>query len=841
MASHRRCSTRVRSLPGASALAIAAGLAAGLPASGSEIEQALEHNGVIYPVSKGIENGAEVRRVFFDGRWATEQEWRAAMAALPADSLSPDLRVRLATALPNELLEVVVTLRDQPAAPVSREVFARSAAQRATLVDGIRAITRTVLPVRVMRPDEERAWAPVGLDVAAAAAKRALAQQLDDLDRASRQEIAQRLGAAVRPSQEALGLRIAALGGQVTARVSVRNVLGLRLPAGAMGALAQDPLVARIDLNSPGAPELDNHRISLGLTTGFWANSIDGGVHDVGVLDTGVQQNHPALSSHTFVSNMGVSDTGTHGTGMAGILASTSTQFPGMAFGCDRIVVALAGNDTTSMNGMNFIAGTGEPENVNYSFGNGTANANDYANIDRFFDGVISTFNYMVSKSTGNGGFGSGAPTITHPAPAYNLMASANIYDQNTQPRTDDRIDSSSSRGPTFAGRKKPDIAAPGTNSMSTTPSGGFANIGGTSSASPHTGGGFVLLWDMGATDTMAGKAILLNTTDGMNDNGTSTSADDTFVAGSFWNRRYGWGYINLGQAYLHGLDFFMGNVPPAPENADYRLYAGPMFTDERATLVWERHVTYNGAATPTQVESLSDLDLRAFRETDNALLASSASPIDNVEQLDVDSDEASVVLKVEAFGVFDPDILTEDFALATQEGFGARSGPAFGAGFMHPVSVAPGAQFIVSVEVSNTGDLDAHGVTATISGATVISGPNPASLGSIADADGSGVAQWTVQAPAVAGPFVLSVAIASDSYGETFTGAGQSTVMVGAAPCPGDANGDNVVNFSDLNLVISNFGATGAPGTVPGDVTGDGVVNFADLNLVISNFGNVC
>lgn len=58
---------------------------------------------------------------------------------------------------------------------------------------------------------------------------------------------------------------------------------------------------------------------------------------------------------------------------------------------------------------------------------------------------------------------------------------------------------------------------------------------------------------------------------------------------------------------------------------------------------------------------------------------------------------------------------------------------------------------------------------------------------------------------------------------------------------CPGDANGDRVVNFADLNVVLSSFGIIGTPGSVPGDLNGDGVVNFADLNEVLSFFGTVC
>ncbi len=60
-----------------------------------------------------------------------------------------------------------------------------------------------------------------------------------------------------------------------------------------------------------------------------------------------------------------------------------------------------------------------------------------------------------------------------------------------------------------------------------------------------------------------------------------------------------------------------------------------------------------------------------------------------------------------------------------------------------------------------------------------------------------------------------------------------------GPAACTGDTNGDNTVNFTDLNTVLSTFGQAG-PG-IAGDVNGDEVVNFTDLNLVLSNFGTTC
>lgn len=55
-------------------------------------------------------------------------------------------------------------------------------------------------------------------------------------------------------------------------------------------------------------------------------------------------------------------------------------------------------------------------------------------------------------------------------------------------------------------------------------------------------------------------------------------------------------------------------------------------------------------------------------------------------------------------------------------------------------------------------------------------------------------------------------------------------------ATCPGDVNDDGLVDFSDLNAVLSSFGQTGAP--LLGDDNADGAVDFTDLNAVLSRFG---
>ncbi|MGP1309751.1 MAG: hypothetical protein ACTS27_06105 [Phycisphaerales bacterium] len=55
-------------------------------------------------------------------------------------------------------------------------------------------------------------------------------------------------------------------------------------------------------------------------------------------------------------------------------------------------------------------------------------------------------------------------------------------------------------------------------------------------------------------------------------------------------------------------------------------------------------------------------------------------------------------------------------------------------------------------------------------------------------------------------------------------------------AVCDADATADGFVDFADINLILSNFGAAGGPSL--GDLDGDGQILFSDLNLVLSSWG---
>jgi hypothetical protein len=58
------------------------------------------------------------------------------------------------------------------------------------------------------------------------------------------------------------------------------------------------------------------------------------------------------------------------------------------------------------------------------------------------------------------------------------------------------------------------------------------------------------------------------------------------------------------------------------------------------------------------------------------------------------------------------------------------------------------------------------------------------------------------------------------------------------SSPCPGDLNGDRIVNASDFALLVPAFGKPGGGGA---DIDGDGDCDTADFTMLIQNFGLVC
>jgi hypothetical protein len=58
---------------------------------------------------------------------------------------------------------------------------------------------------------------------------------------------------------------------------------------------------------------------------------------------------------------------------------------------------------------------------------------------------------------------------------------------------------------------------------------------------------------------------------------------------------------------------------------------------------------------------------------------------------------------------------------------------------------------------------------------------------------------------------------------------------------CPGDADGDNDVDLTDLAILLSNFGTVGGVDPSDGDIDDDDDVDLTDLALLLAAFGTFC
>jgi hypothetical protein len=98
----------------------------------------------------------------------------------------------------------------------------------------------------------------------------------------------------------------------------------------------------------------------------------------------------------------------------------------------------------------------------------------------------------------------------------------------------------------------------------------------------------------------------------------------------------------------------------------------------------------------------------------------------------------------------------------------------------------------------------------------------------------------WLDDSGAEAGGRIASNELGQVAVRAEFLDGTRAIIVVSPDPaCPGDANGDGAVNFTDLNIILGAYGNSGD--IVPGDFNLDGDVDFNDLNQVLSNYGELC
>ncbi|MFK8028665.1 MAG: S8 family serine peptidase [Gammaproteobacteria bacterium] len=690
------------------------------------------------------------------------------------------------------------------------------------LDEEIRSIKRDDRPTRSLTEAEEQEYVRsiAGTPMSAAKQSRldSLKREIDEARTAMHKAVSAAIDAAGRNERAAMRSDIQSAGGQITSEISLVNALGATIRADMLQSLAFDNRVVEVLPNLPADYELEVSRQAVGFPT-YHNNGFDGsGIFDIGIIDSGVQENHPNLSPAEgfFTNSSSPTDPDMevgHGTHVTGIVASNHGSVRGGVPNVGAIIWERSGSQGTTMSRMHNLASdfTQSPEAVNHSLGYGTANDVDYNANDSFYDAYVENFGIMVTKSTGNGGWTTSDPgdpsiTITHPASAYNLLAVANMNDRNTVTRDDDIRSSGSSVGPTVGGRRKPDIAAPGTGINSTNffwPGAGslpynacngparfgadniddFCILSGTSMAAPHVAAGILLMEDAGNTIPRSQKAVMLNTADAWDSNETSTSSDDgeqqapTCSASdcdTLWDKAYGWGYMDMTEAHFNNNDYFNDSVVGRNDDAienDYKLYKGFMFANEKATLTWQKRAdNYIDGGPATGQRAIGDLNIRLYSNSNGDLMDLDLTATDNVQQV-VAPTGATAVVKVYAWSSAFDGITAMPYSLATEENFQRVDPPSFAATPLIPV-VGPFQTFTAATLIANNGTTGAHSTNVAIGNVGGVIGDGTSqNVGTILDGDSEQVSFTLTTSGLSAGTQFIPVTVTSNSYNETYTG----------------------------------------------------------------------
>ncbi|MEW6058384.1 MAG: S8 family serine peptidase [Bdellovibrionota bacterium] len=263
----------------------------------------------------------------------------------------------------------------------------------------------------------------------------------------------------------------------------------------------------------------------------------------LGSLDTGVDGKHPALQGKIIRFYNGKTrkvgepiDTDSHGTHTVGTMVGGDRSNLIMGMAPDAKVIAAGALDSYDdmLKGMQWLldpdgdASTKDsPRAINNSW-----NCNGAPDVELFYKAIAAWEAAGIIPVFSAGNAGQRGITKPHEYPGVIAVGATG---------KDGKITDFSSRGPAkFRGKtvEKPDLTAPGSNIRSTIPGGGFAEMSGTSMASPHVAGAIALLLQMESSLNPAQvRELLLKTAVPMEPNGAE---------GDKWNRVYGFGKINI-------------------------------------------------------------------------------------------------------------------------------------------------------------------------------------------------------------------------------------------------------------------------------------------------------
>jgi thermitase len=266
---------------------------------------------------------------------------------------------------------------------------------------------------------------------------------------------------------------------------------------------------------------------------GLGAFPATGGVK-IGIVDTGIDQTHTDLSGKTvncanalggLLTQGNCADDNMHGTHVAGTIAAKANNTAGVAGVAFNASLAIC-------KGLHTAAGTGLTSDIancinwthqqgakviSMSLGGGASSTLQSA-VQNAWKGGAANGSVLIAAA-GN----DGDSTVNYPAGYAEVVSVA-------------ATDHSDARAPFSNANADVEVAAPGVSILSTIPGGQYAELSGTSMATPHASGVAGVLWQLFPTDTAAGIRSRL-----------SSTVDDLGPAGR--DASFGFGRVNLCKA----------------------------------------------------------------------------------------------------------------------------------------------------------------------------------------------------------------------------------------------------------------------------------------------------
>ncbi|GAB3456670.1 S8 family peptidase [Actinophytocola sediminis] len=349
--------------------------------------------------------------------------------------------------------------------------------------------------------------------------------------------------------------------------------------------------------------ELDWNLTAIGAQE-VWDTGLSGAGVDVAVLDTGVDRDHPDLAGQVaaevdLTGGGSPADGNGHGTHVASIIAGTGAAAAGARQGVaakSRLLSAKVldaeglGQASWVIAGMEWATSQGA-DIVNLSLGARTTTGDDP--VTMALDALSESTDTLFVVAAGNSGPGQLSIETPGSAPSALTVGATDAAG---------RVARFSSWGPTNGTyRPKPDIAAPGAEITGAAPGGGYAQLSGTSQATPHVAGAAALLREQHPDwDGERIKAALMSTADG-----TWTGRPSTEQQGA--------GLLNLPDATSETLlldtpsvDFGYLRYPQGQEPRDTEITLTNTGTTEESVTATDLVYHASDAAAPDDLITIS-------------------------------------------------------------------------------------------------------------------------------------------------------------------------------------------------------------------------------------------